>query len=157
MDINDTKELWKVAVRVAHKWNVVSNNKEHFEMIFFDKEGCDIHVVIPTTYMAAYHEKFEGDQTYTVSNFAVQPNNLVFKPNTHKFLVKFTGGTSMNDVNKHDIPLKQRTFTSFPDIMTDNFQKDVLIGMSPQVKRVGEFILTKFMTGNWRWNECIII
>ncbi|XP_058758391.1 uncharacterized protein LOC131631625 [Vicia villosa] len=127
IDINDTKELWKVAVRVAHKWKVVSNNNEHFEMIFEDKEGCDIHVVVPTACMAAYNEKFEVGHTYTVSNFAVQPNNLVFEPCSHKFLVKFTGGTAVGDVDKHEIPPKPRTFTSFSDIITDNFQKNVLI------------------------------
>ncbi|XP_058752240.1 uncharacterized protein LOC131625396 [Vicia villosa] len=78
--------------------------------------------------MAAYTEKFEVDRTYTVSNFSVQPNNLVFKPSSHKFLVKFTGGTAVGDVNKHDIPPKPRPFTSFPDIINGNFQKNVLIG-----------------------------
>ncbi|KAI5441059.1 hypothetical protein KIW84_010498 [Lathyrus oleraceus] len=38
-DINDQKELWKIVVKVHHKWTVISNNKEHFEMIFIDKEA----------------------------------------------------------------------------------------------------------------------
>ncbi|XP_058776643.1 replication protein A 70 kDa DNA-binding subunit B-like isoform X2 [Vicia villosa] len=134
---NDSKELWKVAIRVVHKWKVVSNNKEHFEMIYQDKEGSDIHVVVPNTCMAAYNDKFEVDNTYTVSNFAVQPNNLVFKPSTHKFLVKFTGGTSVNDVNKHDIPPMQRTFTNFPDIMTGKFKKNVLIDVIGVIDAIG--------------------
>ncbi|XP_058741854.1 replication protein A 70 kDa DNA-binding subunit B-like [Vicia villosa] len=137
VDINDSKELWKVAVRVVHKWKVVSNNKEHYEMIFQDKEGSDIHVVVPNTCMAAYNDKFEVDNTYTVSNFAVPPNNLVFKPSTHKFLVKFTGGTSVNDVNKHDIPPMQRAFTSFPDIMIGKFKKDVLIDVIGVIDAIG--------------------
>ncbi|XP_058753459.1 uncharacterized protein LOC131626642 [Vicia villosa] len=137
VDINDTKELWKVAVRVAHKWKVVSNNKEHFEMIFQDREGCDIHVVVPTACMAAYNEKFEVDRTYTVSNFAVQSNNLLFKPSSHKFLVKLTGGTAVGDVDKHDIPLKPRPFTSFPDIINGNFQKNVLIDVIGMLESVG--------------------
>lgn len=37
-DINETKDLWKVVVRVHHKWSVLSNDKEHFEMIVFDNE-----------------------------------------------------------------------------------------------------------------------
>ncbi|XP_058766656.1 uncharacterized protein LOC131640263 [Vicia villosa] len=136
-DINDTKELWKVAVRVSHKWNVVSNNKEHFEMIFQDKEGSDIHVIVPTACMAAYTEKFEVDRTYTVSNFSVQPNNLVFKPSSHKFLVKFTGGTAVGDVDKHDIPPKPRPFTSFADIINGNFQKNVLIDVIGMLESIG--------------------
>lgn len=36
-DINDTKEFWKIVVKVHHKWNVISNTKEHFKMIVVDK------------------------------------------------------------------------------------------------------------------------
>ncbi|XP_058738575.1 uncharacterized protein LOC131610581 [Vicia villosa] len=46
-EINDGKELWKIVVRIHHRWNIVSNNKEHFEMIFVEKLGDDIHVVVP--------------------------------------------------------------------------------------------------------------
>ncbi|XP_058741956.1 uncharacterized protein LOC131614380 [Vicia villosa] len=35
-DIKDGEELWKIVVRIHLIWNVVSNNKEHFEMIFVD-------------------------------------------------------------------------------------------------------------------------
>ncbi|KAI5405219.1 hypothetical protein KIW84_052118 [Lathyrus oleraceus] len=118
-DLNDTKDLWKVTLRVHHKWLVLSNNKEHFEMIFIDKDGADTHVVVPAAYMAAFSDKFTVDHTYTVSNLNVQTNELVFKPSTHKYMVKFTGGTSFNDVNKHVIPPKPHKLTSFVDIMTD--------------------------------------
>lgn len=37
-DINDKKELWKVAVKVHHWWNVIINTKEYFEMIVYDNE-----------------------------------------------------------------------------------------------------------------------
>lgn len=37
-DINKTKELWKVAVKVHHKRTIISNNKEHIELIFVDAE-----------------------------------------------------------------------------------------------------------------------
>ncbi|CAI8607489.1 unnamed protein product [Vicia faba] len=56
-DINDNKELWKLAVRVHHRWNVVSNNKVHFEMIFVDKAGGDIHVVVPAAHMSLFDKK----------------------------------------------------------------------------------------------------
>src|SRR3954465_10537887 len=37
-DVNDEKELWKIAVKIHHKWSVISNNKEHFEMVVYDSE-----------------------------------------------------------------------------------------------------------------------
>lgn len=38
IDINETKELWKVAVKVHHKWTIISNKKEHIELIFVDAD-----------------------------------------------------------------------------------------------------------------------
>lgn len=35
-DITDCKELWKIFVRVHHKWFVLTNNKEHVELVFID-------------------------------------------------------------------------------------------------------------------------
>ncbi|CAL5186623.1 unnamed protein product [Lathyrus oleraceus] len=36
-DINDLKELRKVAVCIRHKWSVITNNKEYFKMNVVDK------------------------------------------------------------------------------------------------------------------------
>lgn len=50
-DINDMKELWKVVVSVHHKRSVVSNNKDHFEMIVVDKD-----VSLLTEYVVFFYE-----------------------------------------------------------------------------------------------------
>lgn len=95
--------------------------------LFLICQGDDIHVVVPTTYMAAFKDKLIMDHIYTTSNFNVQENDLVFKPLSHKYMVKLIGGTSVNDVNEHVILPKTLNFTSFTDIMTGRFQKDILI------------------------------
>ncbi|XP_058762473.1 uncharacterized protein LOC131635856 [Vicia villosa] len=64
-EINDGKELWKIVVRIHHRWNVVSNNKEHFEMIFVDKLGDDIHAVVPAPHVSVFTEKCLLGHTYT--------------------------------------------------------------------------------------------
>lgn len=38
VDICDQKELWKVIVKVHYKWIMVTNNKEHFELIFVNAD-----------------------------------------------------------------------------------------------------------------------
>ncbi|KAI5414751.1 hypothetical protein KIW84_040278 [Lathyrus oleraceus] len=96
--------------------------------LFLIWQRANIHVVVPATYMATFKDKLIVDHTYIVSNFNVQENDLVFKPSSHKYMVKFTRGTYVNDVNKHVIPPKTLNFNSFADIMTDRLQKDVLIG-----------------------------
>ncbi|XP_058760390.1 uncharacterized protein LOC131633721 [Vicia villosa] len=86
-EINDGKELWKIVVRIHHRWNVVSNNKEHFEMIFVDKLGDDIHAVVPAPHVSVFTEKCLLGHTYTVSNFKVVPYVLAFKASEHKYML----------------------------------------------------------------------
>ncbi|XP_058732928.1 uncharacterized protein LOC131604510 [Vicia villosa] len=136
-DINDTKELWKVSVRVHHKWTVVSNKREHFEMIFVDVLGGDIHVVVPAPHVSLFSEKIVLDHSYTVSNFKVQANVAVFRPSSHKFMLKFTAGTTVTDDNNADIPPKPLVFTKFTDIINGNFNKDVLIDVIGMVESIG--------------------
>ncbi|XP_058776723.1 uncharacterized protein LOC131651063 [Vicia villosa] len=64
-EINDGKELWKIVVRIHHRWKVVSNSKEHFEMIFVDKLGDDIHAVVPAPHVSVFTEKCLLGHTYT--------------------------------------------------------------------------------------------
>ncbi|XP_058773325.1 uncharacterized protein LOC131647452 [Vicia villosa] len=136
-DINDSNEIWKVSVRVHHKWKVVSNKKEHFEMIFVDVSGGDIHVVVPAPHVSLFYEKMALDHSYTVSNFKVQPNVAAFRPSSHKFLLKFTADTTVTDDNKNEIPPKPLMFTKFTDIITGNFNKDVLIDVIGMVESIG--------------------
>ncbi|XP_058733797.1 uncharacterized protein LOC131605463 [Vicia villosa] len=144
-DINDSKELWKIAVRIHHKWTVVSKNKEHFEMILCDKEGCDIQCRVPTVYKQAFDSVLMVNSTYTISNFQVSLNDLLFKPTEHKFLLTFTGGTSVTDIKKHDIPPKPLNFTRFADILTGKWKKDVLIDV---IGMVSEISYTQIQAGN---------
>ncbi|XP_058784084.1 uncharacterized protein LOC131658852 [Vicia villosa] len=67
--VNDSKELWKIVVRIHQKWTVVMKNKEHFEMILCDKEGCDIQCRVPTMYKQAFDSVLMVNSTYTISNF----------------------------------------------------------------------------------------
>ncbi|CAK8533959.1 unnamed protein product [Lathyrus sativus] len=82
-DIFDKKELWKIVVKVHHKWTVVSNNKEHLELIFVDAEGKYIHVIVPTALKGTFDSVLHVNNTYTMTNFKPQPNDLVFKTSDH--------------------------------------------------------------------------
>ncbi|XP_058764691.1 uncharacterized protein LOC131638159 [Vicia villosa] len=87
-EINNGKELWKIVVRIHHRWNVVANNKEHFEMIFVDKLGDDIHAVVPAPHVSVFTEKCLLGHTYTVSNFKVVPYVLAFKASEQKYMTE---------------------------------------------------------------------
>ncbi|XP_058741148.1 uncharacterized protein LOC131613501 [Vicia villosa] len=106
-------------------------------MILVGKSGDDIHVVVPAPHVSVFSEKCLLGHTYTVSNFKVVPNVLAFKASGHKYMLKFTAGTSVVDDDKHEIPPKQIVFTSFSDIITGKFVKDVLLDVIGMVDSIG--------------------
>ncbi|XP_058768001.1 uncharacterized protein LOC131641718 [Vicia villosa] len=156
-DVNDEKELWKVDVKIHHKWSVISNNKEHFEMVVYDSEyilfwkvkigllggvndedfGSDIHVIVPPVYRQSFDSLFVVNDTYTIANFQVQLNDLLFKPSAHKYLLKFTGGTKVGDRNVHQIQEKAWRLTPFLDILTGKWNKDQLLDVIGVVDEIG--------------------
>lgn len=69
------------------------------------------------------------NKTCTISNFQVQKNDLMFKASNHKFLLKFTSGTTVGDYNKYSIHGKVIKFTSFVDIISEKWQTNLLIGI----------------------------
>jgi len=84
-------------------------------------------VIIPTAYKAVYDKILEENATYTLSNFQVDINDLVFKASEHKFLLKWTGGTTAEDINVHDIPKPDIKFKPFAEIVSGKWKPDVLV------------------------------
>ncbi|KAI5396652.1 hypothetical protein KIW84_062749 [Lathyrus oleraceus] len=122
VDINETKELWKVAVKVHHKWTVISNNREHIELIFIDVDisGADFHVIVPTALKITFDSVLLVNNTYTVMNFLPQINDLMFKTSKHPYVIRFTVGTRVSDINKYEIPGKKLNFKPFAEIISGN-------------------------------------
>ncbi|XP_058774959.1 uncharacterized protein LOC131649219 [Vicia villosa] len=52
--------------------------------------GSDIHVIVSPVYRQSFDSLFVVNDTYTIANFQVQLNDLLFKPSAHKYLLKFT-------------------------------------------------------------------
>ncbi|XP_050921269.1 uncharacterized protein LOC127138788 isoform X6 [Lathyrus oleraceus] len=69
-----------------------------------------------------------GNHTYTIANFQIQPNEMLFKTSAHKYALKFNSGTSLGNFNKHAIPPKLIKFTPFEEIISREWKKNMLIG-----------------------------
>ncbi|CAK8541151.1 unnamed protein product [Lathyrus sativus] len=136
-DINDGKEFWKMALRIHHKWSLNSKNKEHFEIIVVDKKRSDIHVKVSTMYKQSFDFVLAVNNTYTIANFQVMLNELLFKSSDHNYVLVFIGGTSVCNKNKHAIPPKNMKFTQFVDIIFGKWKRDVLIDVIGMVREIG--------------------
>lgn len=54
-------------------------------------------------------------------------NDLVFKASEHKFLLKWTGGTTAEDINVHDVPQSDTKFKPFAEIISGKWKPDILV------------------------------
>lgn len=52
-----------------------------------------------TAFKQAFHYVLIIDNMYTIANFHVSLNELLFKPFEHKYVLTFTGCTSVGDQN----------------------------------------------------------
>jgi hypothetical protein len=84
-------------------------------------------VIIPTAYKVVYDKILEENATYSLSNFQVVSNELVFKASKNKFLSKWTGGTTADDINVHDVPKSDIKFKPFAEIILGKWRPDVLV------------------------------
>ena len=93
----------------------------------FPFQGNDIQVIIPTAHNATYDKILEENATYTLSNFQVVSNDLLFKASEHKFKLKWTGGTTVVDINVHDALKSETKFKPFAEIISEKWRPDILV------------------------------
>lgn len=70
------------------------------------------------------------NKTYVLSNFEVLPNNLLFKASEHKYTLRWTGGTIVEETNTHQIPHVPIKFKPFAEIVAGKWHPDILVGMN---------------------------
>lgn len=73
-----------------------------------------------------YDQILKENSTYTLSNFKVGPNDLLFKSSDHKHRLKWTGGTTAVDVNVHNIPHPALKFKPLAEIISGKCRSDLL-------------------------------
>lgn len=66
------------------------------------------------------------NNTYTLSNFQVGTNDLLFKASYHKYRLKWTGGTTAVDVNVHNIPNPILKIKPLAEIISGQWWSDIL-------------------------------
>lgn len=136
-DVTPKRDFWKLTVKVKDKWSVIKDGKEHLKMIIVDAKGHEIQVIIPTAYKSVVGKLLEENNTYTITNFNVLPNDLTFKASNHKYKLRWTGGTTVVDVNVRDIPVDEIKFKPFVEIFAGKWRADILVHVIGVVQDMG--------------------
>ncbi|KAE9619804.1 hypothetical protein Lal_00040383 [Lupinus albus] len=128
-DLNDSKHMWKIAVRITYIWYVQLPPKPgHMEMILMDCKGHKIQVSVKRDEFNQWREHFIENKTYVMHNFNVLHIDLQFKACNHAYRMQFTAGTIIKDRDIPDIPQFEYVFKKFGEILAGNFQTDLLVG-----------------------------
>ncbi|WJX79778.1 hypothetical protein P8452_62863 [Trifolium repens] len=138
-DIDDTKSLWKIAVRVKDLWVVRhgKTNNQHFEMVVCDELGDEIQVTVPSDLNDKFKTQFTLHQTCTLQNFSVEHNKFSIKATPHSFKLIITAGTLIEDVNQHKIAAPGYKFKDFSDITNGKVPSDLLIDVIGNFHELG--------------------
>ncbi|KAE9584600.1 putative nucleic acid-binding protein [Lupinus albus] len=128
MDLNDSKYLWKIAVRITDIWYVQLPPKPgHLEMILMDSKGDRIQVSVRKDQFNEWREHLVESSTYVMHNFNVMHNDIQFKACDHVYRMQFTAGTTLKQREFPDIPEWEYDFKKFGDILDGNGRNDLLI------------------------------
>ncbi|KAI5413543.1 hypothetical protein KIW84_057931 [Lathyrus oleraceus] len=139
-DINDSKETWRLAVRIMDVWSVVNNKGiEHLEMIVMDSLGDRIQVLIRHDHLLKWKEVIKENMTCIINNGSVYNNDFQWKVCDHSKKIVFLGGTTMKAIELQNIPHKGYFFKDFGEILQGKCKTDRLediIGVVSEINHI---------------------
>ncbi|CAH9094303.1 unnamed protein product [Cuscuta europaea] len=126
-EINDTKETWKIAVRVISLCSVQTPSK-------FIEMGYKIQAVARNAEVLTWKSKLKENETYVMQNFKVLCNEGQFKACDHPFKLQFTSCTTLKHQELPDIPKDYYSFKKFSEILSGNLRTNVLVAFHDIVR-----------------------
>ncbi|CAK8530782.1 unnamed protein product [Lathyrus sativus] len=90
-DITDHKDLWKLAVKIYHKWKVITATNEHFEMVVVNKQvtyGLQIRKIFNIWYPQPF-------LVTSIFQFSTIPDREVY---VHSYPPTITGDITLTDI-----------------------------------------------------------
>ncbi|CAI8588831.1 unnamed protein product [Vicia faba] len=139
-DINESKDLWKTAVRCKHIWSVTSaSKKEHIEMILVYSKRDMIQVIVRPFLVLKFKEELAARSSYIIQNFKVSNNDFSFKSTNHSCKLVFCGSTLVKKTELSDIPLNFLNILGLDAIVEEKFQSNVLVYILGRVTEISQF------------------
>ncbi|XP_074306079.1 uncharacterized protein LOC141641306 [Silene latifolia] len=100
-DVNNTKETWRLKVRVIRLYDVPSwtNLKEtsRIEMVFLDEKNDKIQASFNDRLIRQFRPLLHEGELYNISNFLLLENNDNHKSCRNKWKINFHRNTSVRE------------------------------------------------------------
>ncbi|XP_058732606.1 replication protein A 70 kDa DNA-binding subunit A-like [Vicia villosa] len=139
-DVNDSKETWRLVVRVVDFWSVINNKgKEHLEMVIMDVSGDRIQVLIRSDNTPKWKARIRENMSCIINNGTVYDNDFQWKLCDHDKKFVFIGGTTVKEVDIQNLPPKRFFFKDFTDILGGNCEMNRLEDIIGVVQEINNF------------------
>lgn len=127
-DIDDSKDIWTLSVRIVDVWPVITKFKsEHIEMVIMDAQSERIQVTVPKEFMAEFKQILYLNNTLEMENFKVCKNEIVVKATPHLYRLIVTGATVITPEDFPAIPMARYHFKDFEDVLAGKYRPDLLV------------------------------
>ncbi|XP_039682916.1 uncharacterized protein [Medicago truncatula] len=127
-DIDDSKDIWTLPVRIVDVWPVISKFKsEHIEMVIMDAQSGRIQVTVPKEFVAEFKQILYLNNTLEMENFKVCKNEIVVKATPHPYRLIVTGATVITPEDFPAIPLAGFCFKDFEDVLAGKYRPDLIV------------------------------
>lgn len=128
-EIDGTRETLKLAVGVLDIWLVQNQGKgSHLEIIIMDSKGDKIQALVNKEELPTYKPMLNEHNTYMMHNFTIVKNDNYYKVCDNNYKLVFTPATYLKEFNAQNIPPNVFHFKSFSEILSDDYQTDLLVG-----------------------------
>ncbi|XP_057438650.1 replication protein A 70 kDa DNA-binding subunit D-like isoform X3 [Lotus japonicus] len=136
-EVDDSKETWKLGVRITNLWVVEKSSKVNaMEMIFMDQKGGKITAIVKKFDIDKWKSMLKEDNTYIVQNFEVNHNDGQFRTSNHPYKLVFMKGTIVQARQIPEIPHNIYHFTPFDDILAGGASTEVLVDVIGELSDV---------------------
>lgn len=127
-DIEDSKDIWTLSVRIVDVWPVITKFKsEHIEMVIMDAQSGRIQVTVPKEFVAEFKHILCLNNTLEMENFKVCKNEIVVKATPHPYRLIVTGATVITPEDFPAIPMAGFCFKDFEDVLAEKYRPDLLV------------------------------
>ncbi|KAL2899081.1 Replication factor A protein 1 [Bienertia sinuspersici] len=143
-DFTPINEIWKIKVRIILFWEVRNYNNpnvvDSIELVSVDEKGSRIQASIRKTIMQRFSNMVKEGWCRIIANFGLISNNGKYRATNHSYKLNFLFKTVVRECEDVQLPLHGLNFTSFAQILKNEIDDSVLVGVIGEVTAIADLM-----------------